>query len=57
MGVCFCGGKVRWNKGQEECLRCGRWLISRPHGGGGCVCGAGGGGGLLILKHQALIHI
>lgn len=48
MGVCFCGGKVRWNKGQEECLRCGRSLISRPHGGGGggggCVCVGGLGG-------------
>lgn len=29
--VCVCGGKVRWNKGQDECVRCGWSLISRFH--------------------------
>lgn len=31
LGVCLCGGKVRWNKGQEECVRCGWSLISLLH--------------------------
>lgn len=25
------GGKVRWNRGQEECARCGWWLIRLFH--------------------------
>jgi len=28
LGGCVSGGKVRWNKGQEECVRCGWSLIS-----------------------------